>query len=122
MSDFTIVDVTQPLVVDITEPGGGRTLTVEATPRIDVEVATTGLQGPAGPQGPTGPAGGDVVIYDRAGVPATQWIITHNLGRLAHVTVVLDTGEEITTDVDQSDPNTCTIVFAQPTSGKALVG
>jgi hypothetical protein len=122
VSDFQTIDVTQPLLVDITEPGGGRTLTVEATPAVDVEVTTTGLQGPAGPQGPTGPAGGDVVIYDRNGVPATQWIITHGLGRLAHVTVVLDTGEEITTDVDQSDLNTCTIVFAQPTSGKALVG
>ena len=121
MSDFTVVDVTQPLEVDITERGG-RTLTVEATPTVDVEVTSVGLQGPAGPQGPTGPAGGDVVIYDRNGVPATQWIITHGLGRLAHVTVVLDTGEEITTDVDQSDPNTCTIVFAQPTSGKALEG
>lgn len=122
MTDFQTIDVTQPLLVDITEPGGGRTITVEATPTVDVEVTMAGLQGPAGPQGPTGPAGGDVVIYDRAGVPAATWTITHGLGRLAHVTVVLDSGEEITTDVDQSDPNTCTIVFAQPTSGKALVG
>jgi hypothetical protein len=122
VTDFTIVDVTQPLIVDIAEPAGGRTLTVEATPTVTVEVAPTGLQGPAGPQGPTGPAGGDIFVYDRNGVPASQWIITHNLGRLAHVTVVLDSGEEVTTDVDQHDPNTCTVSFAVPTSGKALVG
>ena len=121
MTDFTVIEVNQGLVIDITE-AGGQVVTVEATPTVHVDIATAGLQGPAGPQGPTGPAGGDVFIYDRAGVPASQWVIDHNLGRVAHVTVVLDTGEEVTTDVDQHNPNTCTIVFAQPTSGKALVG
>ncbi|HVE24014.1 MAG TPA: hypothetical protein VNC22_01350 [Sporichthya sp.] len=121
MTDFTVIEIRDTLTIDITE-ASGTVVTVEATPTVHVDVASTGLQGPAGPQGPTGPAGGDVFIYDRGGVPASQWVIDHNLGRLAHVTVVLDTGEEITTDVDQHNPNTCTIVFAQPTSGKALVG
>lgn len=120
-NDISVVEVTEGWHVDVTD-ATGRTVTVEATPTYALEVATPGIQGAAGPQGPTGPAGGEVFVYDRNGVPAAQWIITHGLGRLAHVTVVLDSGEEITTDVDQHDPNTCTITFAQPTSGKALVG
>jgi hypothetical protein len=121
VTDFTVIEVTQAVTIDITETGG-QVVTVEATPTVHLDVATTGLQGATGPQGPTGPAGGSVFVYDRAGVPASAWIIAHNLGRLVHVTVVLDSGEEITTDVTQGTPNTCTITFAQPTSGKALVG
>lgn len=121
MTDFTVIEVTQAITVDITETGG-QGITVEATPTVHLDVASTGLQGATGPQGPTGPAGGDILVYDRAGVPASQWIIDHDLGRLVHVTVVLDDGEEVTTDVTQGTPNTCTITFAQPTSGKALVG
>ena len=113
-----VIDVTEFWTIQIDEPTG-RTVTVVATPEHTINVGTPGLQGPAGP---VGPAGGDVFVYDRNGVPASSWIIDHNLGRLVHVTVVLDTGEEITADVDQHDLNTCTITFAQPTSGKALVG
>lgn len=121
MTDFTVVEVRDTLTIDIVE-NSGHVVTVEATPAVQLDIASTGLQGPAGPQGPTGPAGGEVIVYDRNGVPASQWVIDHDLGRLVHVTVVLDDGEEITTDVTQGTPNTCTIVFAQPTSGKALVG
>jgi hypothetical protein len=78
--------------------------------------------GPPGPQGAIGPAGGDVIVYDRNGVPANPWVIDHGLGRLVHVTVVLDSGEEIFPGIDQSDPNILTISFGVPTSGKALVG
>lgn len=122
MTDVTVIEVRDTLTIDIDEGTGGQVVTVEANPVVHLDIATTGLQGAAGPQGPTGPAGGEVFVYDRAGVPASQWVIDHNLARLVHVTVVLDTGEEVTTDVLQGTPNTCTIVFAQPTSGKALVG
>ncbi|GAA4626650.1 hypothetical protein GCM10023196_035740 [Actinoallomurus vinaceus] len=121
MSDITVVEVTQGWTVDVTD-NTGRTVTVDATPTYALQVATPGIQGAAGPQGPIGPAGGAVFVYDRNGVPASTWIIAHNLNRLVHVTVVLDSGEEITADVAQGSPNTCTITFAQPTSGKALVG
>ena len=121
MNDITVVEVAQGWHIDITDDTG-RTVTVTTTPTYALEFATPGVQGPAGPQGPTGPAGGDVFVYDRNGVPAAQWIINHGLGRLTHVTVVLDSGEEVTTDVDQHDVNTCTVSFAVPTSGKALVG
>lgn len=121
MTDFTVIEIRDTLTIDIVETSG-HVVTVEATPVVQLDIASTGLQGPAGTQGPTGPAGGEVIVYDRNGVPASQWVIAHDLGRLVHVTVVLDNGEEITTDVTQGTPNTCTITFAQPTSGKALVG
>ena len=121
MTDVTVVDVTQGLRIQIEETSG-RTVTVQAEPSIELQVSTTGLQGPPGPQGPAGAAGGDIFVYDRHGVAASQWVIDHNLGRLAHITVVLDSGEEVTTDVDQHSINTCTITFAAPTAGKALVG
>lgn len=78
--------------------------------------------GPQGPQGPIGPAGGDVVIYDRAGIPASTWTVNHSLGRLVHITVVGDDGKEVHPDVDQSNVNVATITFPSPFSGKALVG
>lgn len=94
--------------------------TVTVTP--EEKIVNVASSGPPGPQGPIGPAGGDVFVYDRNGTPAQQWVITHNLNRLVHVTVVLDSGEEVTTDVDQFSLNALNITFGIPTSGKALVG
>jgi hypothetical protein len=89
---------------------------------VYAQVSAPGPQGPAGAPGPIGPAGGDLFVYDRNGVPAQQWPIAHNLGRFVHITVLLDSGEEITPDVTQSDLNNAVIAFGVPTSGKALVG
>lgn len=79
-----------------------------------------GPQGPAGPQGLPGAAGGSVVAFTQAS-PAGTWVITHNLNRLVFVTVVDATGRELLADIDQSDPNTVSITFATPESGKAVV-
>ncbi|MFI6819281.1 hypothetical protein ACIBG7_43320 [Nonomuraea sp. NPDC050328] len=81
-----------------------------------------GEPGPAGPPGPPGPAGGDVFLYDRAGVPAATWTIEHGRGRRVHVTVIDDTGTEVTADVAHPDLNTTVITFAAPFSGAALIG
>lgn len=79
--------------------------------------------GPPGPQGPIGPAGGEAFIYDRNGVPANPWIITHNLGRIVGAVIVGDDGIRRFADEQQSPPyNVLTISFAAPFSGKALVG
>jgi hypothetical protein len=87
-----------------------------------VFVSAPGPPGPTGPTGPAGAPGGALFVYDRLGVPASQWIVMHNLGRLVHVTVMLDSGEELTADVTQADLNNLTISFAVPTSGRALIG
>lgn len=76
--------------------------------------------GPQGPQGPPGATGGDPLIYDRNGIPAQIWTIAHNRGRYVGVTVLLDTGEEVDSDVMQ-DLNNVVVTFASPTSGKAVV-
>jgi hypothetical protein len=84
-----------------------------------VGVATPG---PQGPPGPPGPAGGATYVYDRDGVPAATWTITHSLGRAVHVTVIGDDGYEVDSDVEHPDLNTTVITFAEPFSGTALIG
>jgi hypothetical protein len=85
-----------------------------------LSVAAPGPQGPPGPAGPSGAAGGSVYTHDQSS-PAGSWIVTHNLGRVAFITVVDSAGREVLADIDQSDPNTASIVFATPTSGRAVV-
>jgi hypothetical protein len=79
-----------------------------------------GPQGPRGPAGPAGAAGGTVFEHTQS-APAGNWIVTHNLNRPVFVTVLNSAGEQILTDIDQSDPNTVSIVFATPTSGKVVL-
>lgn len=86
----------------------------------EVELTSPGPQGPPGPQGNPGAAGGSVYIHTQSS-PAGSWIVNHGLNRPAFITVLNSAGEEIITDVDQSDPNTASIIFATPTSGKAVV-
>lgn len=51
--------------------------------------------------------------------PAATWTILHNLGRTPDVTVYID-GTQVFTDVFASSTQ-AVIVFASPTSGKALL-
>lgn len=78
--------------------------------------------GPQGPPGPPGPAGGQTYLYDRAGIPASTWTISHNLGRYPHVSVLGDDGAEVDSDVVHSDQNNTVITFAAPFSGRAIIG
>lgn len=87
------------------------------------KIISVSAPGPPGPQGPIGPAGGAVLVYDRNGIPANPWVITHNLSRLVHVTIIGDDGYERFADIIQTSPyNVITITFGGPFSGKALVG
>lgn len=85
-----------------------------------VELTSPGPQGPAGPQGAAGSSGGSVTLFT-TNDPASTWAVTHNLNRPVFVTVLNSAGEQVFPDVDQSDPNTVSIIFATPTSGKAVV-
>jgi len=79
--------------------------------------------GPQGPKGPAGSAGGSVTEFSTSGSPMNPWVITHNFGRLVHVTIVGDDGDERFAEVEQPAPyNVVTIYFGNPFSGKALVG
>lgn len=125
MTGIRVISVTSPpgqagiRVLHISPPPGPRTVRVAPPAGPPGPV---GPEGPAGPQGPPGPAGGDIFVYDRAGVPAATWTITHNRGRYTHVTVIGDDGREVTSDVEHPDLNTTVITFAAPFSGKAVIG
>lgn len=115
MTDFTVIEATPP--------GGGAFLTIDDTARVDVEIAATGLQGPAGPQGPKGDPGapgGTRFVYTRD-TPAAVWTIQHNLGYEPVFSTVVAGGEDVTAGVDifHIDSNTLTITFSEPVSGKA---
>lgn len=102
----------------IIDPGTVYELVVSPV-EVTVDVATPG---PQGPPGPPGPAGGSTYVYDREGVPAATWTITHNLGRRVHVTITDDDGREVLADVEHTDLNTTVVTFATPFSGTALIG
>lgn len=86
----------------------------------EVGLTSPGPQGPPGPQGNPGAAGGSVTLFT-TNDPASTWAVTHNLNRPVFVTVLNSAGEQVFPDIDQSDPNTVSIIFATPVSGKAVV-
>lgn len=66
-------------------------------------------------------AGASGFLYDRAGVPASTWTISHNLNRQVHVTVLGDDNRKVITDEEHPDLNTVVLTFASPFSGRALL-
>jgi hypothetical protein len=52
--------------------------------------------------------------------PASSWNITHSFGRLPSVSVYLNTGEEVDTDVNATSTSV-TITFPTATSGSAIL-
>lgn len=116
-AETTVVGVEQRLLVEIDD--GAAVTVVPVGISADLTVITPGVQGPPGP---AGPPGGAFYVYDRHGVPAATWTITHDLGRYVHVSIIGDDGREVTSDVDHPDLNHTVITFAAPFSGKAIIG
>lgn len=122
MTDFTVIEVTQGVTIDITETGG-QVVTVEATPTVHLDVATTGLQGATGPQGPIGTPGapgGTRFPYTQT-TPAAVWSVQHNLGYKPVFSTVIVGGTDVTdgADIFHIDTNTLTVSFSTPTTGEA---
>lgn len=94
-----------------------------------LDLTAPGPQGPRGPAGADGAPGADGLPGAPGGAfyvhtqssPAGSWVVQHNLNRVAQISVLGDDGHQILADIDQSDPNTASIIFATPTSGKAVV-
>lgn len=60
-------------------------------------------------------------VYDRFGVVSAAWTISHNLNKFPQVTLIDDQGNEFEADVFYNNLNQVTVVFAVPTSGKAVL-
>lgn len=76
------------------------------------------VPGPQGPPGPPGPAGSTYTHIQST--PASNWIVTHNLGHYVSATIVLGDGETVVTDIEQNSVNSATLVFPNPVSGTAV--
>lgn len=59
--------------------------------------------------------------YDRNSIVASTWIIDHNLDKYPQVTLIDDDGNEFDADILYNSLNQITVVFGQPTAGKAVL-
>tara|TARA_R110002126_G_scaffold85959_2_gene207648 strand:- start:589 stop:1044 length:456 start_codon:yes stop_codon:yes gene_type:complete len=64
---------------------------------------------------------GDVNYVHDQGVPSSTWSITHNLNKLASVTVVDTAGSVVVGDVSYTDVNNLTVTFNASFSGEAYI-
>jgi hypothetical protein len=60
-------------------------------------------------------------IYDRNSIVASTWIIDHNLNKYPQVTLIDDDGNEFEADISYNSLNQISVVFSEPTSGKAVL-
>ena len=102
----------------------------------NIEISTTGVQGPQGdigpqgpqgeigPEGPQGPAGPGVANLSYAfeqQVPTTQWNIPHNLGYRPSITIQ-DYGKiVIEGEIEHVDINNLKVTFSTAISGYAYL-
>jgi hypothetical protein len=86
-------------------------------------VGPEGPQGETGDTGPVGPPGGTAYVHTQT-VPASTWIIDHNLGRRVHVSLsdaVAAPFRLVYSDVDHGSLNQTTVTFPTPTAGSAVL-
>ncbi len=60
-------------------------------------------------------------LYDRNSIVASTWIIDHNLNKYPQVTLIDDEGNLFDADILYNSLNQVTVVFSEPTSGKAVL-
>lgn len=110
----TVPDLTYAVTIEALFPA------VSTAPPVSAPTVLVPVAGPAGARGIDGAPGGSYYLYTQ-GTPAATWIITHNFGRLAQVTVFDSSNDVIYTDVVQGTPDQATVIFAVPTAGSAVV-
>lgn len=94
------------------------------TDRVIYVTGATGATGPQGPQGPKGDTGdpgasGSGFTHNQT-VPASTWVITHNLHKYPTVQVMADDGSLMDTDIVHTSLESVTVYFDEPTTGKAV--
>lgn len=85
----------------------------------EIEKVIVSAPGPQGPPGPPGPPGGGGYQHDQT-VPASTWIINHNLGVYTSLTLIDPEGEIMHADVEWGSLNTTTVTFPGPQAGTAV--
>lgn len=75
----------------------------------------------AGAQGPPGPAGASFQYVHNQAVPATIWVINHNLDGYPNVTTIDSAGDEHVGDVQYLSTNTIRVIFSAGQGGYAYL-
>lgn len=60
-------------------------------------------------------------VYDRNSIVASTWIIDHNLNKYPQIALIDDEGNLFEADIFYNSLNQVTVVFSDPTSGKAVL-
>lgn len=93
---------------------------VKLSPPVAANVVVVPVVGPAGAQGNPGTPGGNGFSFTKS-VPASTWIIDHNLNRRVHVSIFDVTETVVFADVEHGSPNQVTVTFPFPVSGSAFI-
>ena len=70
--------------------------------------------------GPTVPVEGQDKHFEQTFSNVTQVVVNHNFGKLASVTVLDATGQEIWADEKNATLNSVTVEFTKPETGKII--
>lgn len=103
-------------IIEITRMPYEYEITIVEEPTT-VTILANGSQGPQGPPGPSG-----VAFQHTQTDPASNWVVSHNLGRPANVEVYTTAGVRVIPDVSTSVPDflVTTISFGNPATGYAV--
>jgi len=107
MSDISINSGEQ-INVSVKQPTLQNTIVI---PRPTTSMSVKGVTG----------GGGDAHFVYEQNMPASVWVITHNLGKKPVAVVVDSTENVVIGDLQYNSLNTLTITFVDPFSGKAYL-
>lgn len=98
---------------------------VQSGPRVgqSVNIASTGLSGAISnvPKTVVEVVVSESFYFEYAQTtPASEWTITHNLGKRPNVSVYDSEGDEVLIDVEHLNNNTIHILWPVPTSGSVI--
>jgi hypothetical protein len=136
---WTLIEITGARTVTIEDPGqDATTFTVDA-PTMVLELAETGLQGPAGPQGPAGatgsqgpagpagpqgpagPTGGSTQIEVSFASPSAEWLAIHSIPITPNVITKDLSGVRIEGDVSYPSTTQVRVLWAYPMAGTLIL-
>lgn len=103
----------------VTVSGHELDVTITRNAPIGVTVDRS-LRGPMGPMGPMGPVG-DLNYTHAQGPAASEWLITHSLGKYPSVTVIDSAGSQVEGEIEYIDTNNLRLIFSAAFTGNAYL-